>query len=86
MNDRFTEKASNALKRSAEIAREMGHTYVGSEHLLLGLIGTDMSVSEEILKKHNVTEDEFRGAVMEYSGTGVESAVCAAHEIHAARV
>ena len=78
MNDRFTEKASNALKRSAEIAREMGHTYVGSEHLLLGLMGTDMSVSEEILKKHNVTDDEFRGAVMEYSGTGVESAVCAA--------
>ena len=36
--DRFTEGARRALALSQDSAKEMGHNYVGSEHLLLGLI------------------------------------------------
>ena len=36
--NRFTEGAKNALKLAEKKARELGHNYVGTEHLLLGLI------------------------------------------------
>ena len=39
MNDyKFTSQAQSALRRSHEAARELGHSYVGSEHLLLALL------------------------------------------------
>ena len=39
MNDyQFTTRAQNALRQSHEAARELGHSYVGSEHLLLALL------------------------------------------------
>ena len=34
MVNHFTQKAQNALNRALQCAREMGHTYVGTEHLL----------------------------------------------------
>ena len=38
MNSRFTKKAQTALNRALYYAGEMGHNYIGSEHLLLGLL------------------------------------------------
>ena len=75
MNDRFTEKASSAITRSAKIAGSMGHTYVGSEHLLLSLIESESSVTQQLLKKYGVNAEDFRRMIGEYSGTGVESRV-----------
>ena len=37
MNDRFTERAKTAIEKAQEAAEELGHSYVGSEHLLLGI-------------------------------------------------
>ena len=37
MSNRFTEKAEKALNNSMKIAEEYGHTYIGSEHLLISL-------------------------------------------------
>ncbi len=37
MTNRFTQKAQNVLNLSLRIAAEMGHTYIGSEHLPLAL-------------------------------------------------
>ena len=38
MTNRFTEKAQHALEAALREATQLGHTYVGSEHLLLGLL------------------------------------------------
>mgnify|MGYP002508967473 CR=1 FL=1 len=38
MSTKFTEKAENALNRAVRIAEGYGHTYVGSEHILLGIM------------------------------------------------
>ncbi|MBQ7384525.1 MAG: hypothetical protein IJV72_07025, partial [Clostridia bacterium] len=37
MSNRFTQKAQNTLLACLEIAQEMGHTYIGTEHILLAL-------------------------------------------------
>lgn len=78
MGERFTEKASYAIRHSAEIAGELGHTYIGSEHLMLSLLECEHSVTEHIFKKHGITASAFKKAVCDYSGTGVESCVGAA--------
>ena len=78
MNERFTDKARHAISRCAEIAGSLGHTYIGSEHLLLSLIEEEMSSAELVFKKHNLTPERFRRAICEYSGIGVESSVGAA--------
>ena len=38
MNEKFTEKAEKAINISQESAMKLGHNYVGTEHLLLGLV------------------------------------------------
>ena len=37
MTGRFTQKAQNALNAALNAARSLGHTYIGSEHILLGI-------------------------------------------------
>ena len=37
MIDRFTEQAKDAIRMAADVARELEHSYVGTEHLLLGI-------------------------------------------------
>lgn len=59
----------------AEIASGLGHTYIGSEHLMQSLLETEMSATSHIFKKHGVTKESFRQAICDYSGTGVESDV-----------
>ena len=51
MENKFTQKAQNALIFAASQAQAFGHTYIGSEHLLLGLLGETNSVASKMLAK-----------------------------------
>ena len=60
--NRFTEGAKTALKLAEKKARELGHNYVGTEHLLLGLIEEKQGVAASLLimagvDEHAVTEN-----------------------------
>lgn len=56
-NNRFTEKAEAALHLAQKAAVELGHSYVGSEHLLLGLFREGSGVAARALMLQNVTEE-----------------------------
>ncbi|HHV59612.1 MAG TPA: ATP-dependent Clp protease ATP-binding subunit [Clostridiaceae bacterium] len=56
MFGRFTEKAEKAIAFSQESAMAMGHNYVGTEHLLLGLIKEGSGVAARVLQSQGVTE------------------------------
>ena len=73
MNERFTEKAQQALNRSIAIAEDLGHTYIGTEHLMLALFEDDASSSAQVLKKSKTTHDGYKKAVIDYSGIGMKS-------------
>jgi ATP-dependent Clp protease ATP-binding subunit ClpC len=45
----FTPRAKAVLRRAAEEALRLGHNYVGTEHLLLGLVGDEDSVAAKVL-------------------------------------
>ncbi len=72
---KFTRKAQNALNHTQRIAGELGHTYIGSEHLLLGLLSTEGSVAAKLLMSHGMTIEKIRNAIAEISGIGVSGIV-----------
>ena len=75
MTNRFTEKAQNTLNNSLRFARMMGHTYIGSEHLLLALAAESDSVAAKLLKKHGADADGIKARIIALAGEGVESNV-----------
>ena len=76
--NRFTQKAQNTLNRALATAREMGHTYIGSEHLLIGLLGEQDSVAEKLLSKSGAKIEAAKNAVEEMVGRGSQTFVSAA--------
>ena len=77
MKSRFTEKAERALDISLSTAREMGHTYVGSEHILIGLLSVPDSVAYRVLSNHGVTLSEIKELIVSSVGMGTPSHVAA---------
>jgi ATP-dependent Clp protease ATP-binding subunit ClpC len=75
MSDRFTQKAENALNNSVTIAEGLGHTYIGSEHILLALAEDELSCAALILKKNDISKEKISSLIREYSGTGVKSSL-----------
>ena len=53
MISRFTSKSQQALQGAKKSAEGMGHTYIGTEHLLLGILGCD-SVGAKILEDKKI--------------------------------
>ena len=51
----FTEKANMALNKAVTVAEDLGHTYIGSEHILLGLLESTDSVAGKLLTTKGVT-------------------------------
>ena len=75
MSNRFTEKAEKALNFAVKIAEEHGHTYIGSEHILLALCRDEHSSAALILHKYGITAQKVQNAIKEYSGTGIKSSL-----------
>ncbi|MBQ4574574.1 MAG: ATP-dependent Clp protease ATP-binding subunit [Clostridia bacterium] len=76
MTNRFTQAAQNALNRALHYARELGHTYIGSEHILLGLITETGSVAAKLLEARGVDLEKSREIIIsKISGVGDKSAV-----------
>ena len=67
----FSEKANNALNLAFTCAQDMGHTFVGSEHILLGLAKTDDSAAQTILNDNGVTAEAVSDKLLEIHGQGV---------------
>lgn len=56
-DNRFTQKAQSALEKAQQSAMELGHNYIGSEHLILGLIKEEDSVASKVLRENGVTAE-----------------------------
>jgi ATP-dependent Clp protease ATP-binding subunit ClpC len=65
MQSRFTKQAQEALSHAADTAAMLGHGYIGSEHLLLGLIQTEGSLASTILINNEVTDERVTNLVYE---------------------
>lgn len=66
----FTQKASKALNLAISSAEDLGHNYIGTEHILLGLIREDEGVAATVLKESGLTADKLERKIVENSGKG----------------
>ena len=65
----FTEKSNNAMNIAIDTAQEMGHNYIGSEHVLYGLLAEGSGVAHNVLQKLGVTAENYRKQMEEKIGT-----------------
>ena len=75
MINRFTIRAQNALNGALREASSLGHTYIGSEHVLLGLLGEKDGIAHKIMTAKGAEFDKLRSAMIDLSGSGTESRV-----------
>ena len=66
----FTAKANEALNQAINSAEILGHTYVGSEHLLLGLLRVGSGVAFTVLNKYGITADGIEQLLRANIGCG----------------
>ena len=67
----FTEKANSALNKGVDAAMEMGHTYVGSEHILYGLLREEDSAACAALGKYGISDKDIMRKMELTIGRGV---------------
>ncbi|MGG6265158.1 ATP-dependent Clp protease ATP-binding subunit [Leptolyngbya sp. AN03gr2] len=70
MFDKFTERTIKVVNAAQVEARRMGHNYVGTEQLLLGLIATRPSIAAQVLADLDVTLEEAQEQVQAVIGRG----------------
>ena len=68
MQGNFTEKAKEAIRKAQQYAVHLGHNYVGTEHLLLGLVGVKDSVASKAIEAQGITEDAITEKIDELVG------------------
>ncbi len=75
MFNNFSQKATMALNYALQAARELGHAYIGTEHLLVGLTQTEESVARKALSDAGITVEGLISRIAEAIGTGTPSNV-----------
>ena len=69
---KFTARAEKALEYAQEIAMELGHNYIGTEHLLYGLIEEGTGVASKVLQNQGLTSERVKQSIEEIVGVGDE--------------
>ena len=60
---RYTERSYSVLLLAEQEAARLGHQYIGTEHILLGLLREGEGIGAGILQTHNITLEKMREAV-----------------------
>ena len=70
MFERFTDRARRVVVLAQDEARSLNHNYIGTEHLLLGLITEGEGVAAKALESLDINKDAVRAAVIDIIGEG----------------
>ena len=86
-NEKFTQRAELAIEKARRAAGELGHSRVGTEHLLLGILQEREGLGARILVRRGLEEDALRRAIAQRGGVpgeGMSANACEAVERSAA--
>ena len=70
MFERFTERARQVVVLAQDEARALGHDYIGTEHILLGLMREEEGLAARVLESLDITVEEARAQVVRVVGQG----------------
>ncbi len=79
--DKFSEGAAQVFVTAQDEARNLGHPYVGTEHLLLAVLKTDSGTAADVLKQHSVDYERVSHEVTAMVGTNVHQSVVGAPQM-----
>ncbi len=71
LTEHLTDRAREALRLAGEEARELRHSFVGTEHILLALLREDEGTAATVMKSSGVTYQRVRVAVVRMMGVGI---------------
>ncbi|MBQ7097361.1 MAG: ATP-dependent Clp protease ATP-binding subunit [Clostridia bacterium] len=66
---KLTERAKHAINLAGQSAAEMGHNYIGTEHILLGLVREGGGVAAKVLSENNITDSKIISKIEFFVGT-----------------
>ena len=69
MTYKFTNRANKAIEIANNIALELGHSYIGTEHILYGLAKEGNGIASKVLENQNVTADDILNKIEELIGS-----------------
>ena len=67
---KFSDSSKKALESAENIAIELGHNFIGTEHILYGIALQEKGLGYKILKKQNIEASQILGKVKEILGEG----------------
>ena len=71
----FTQKANDVLNLAMKAAENFGHTYIGSEHILIGVLKENTSYGAQLLSEKGVTLENIEELIKESTGVGNPTAL-----------
>lgn len=69
---KFTNKAKKAIEIADEISLQLGHNYIGTEHILYGLVKEGEGIAAKVLNNKGITDDKVKEIIEELLGVGKE--------------
>jgi ATP-dependent Clp protease ATP-binding subunit ClpC len=72
--ERFTERARQVVVLAQDESRALGHDYIGTEHILLGLLREQEGLAARVLESFDLTTEEVRAQVVSIVGQGEAAA------------
>ncbi|MBQ7693285.1 MAG: ATP-dependent Clp protease ATP-binding subunit, partial [Oscillospiraceae bacterium] len=73
-NEKFTQRAEIAIEAARTAAGELGHAYIGTEHLLLGIMAEEDGLGAHILRRQGLETEHLRRIIARESGLGCPGA------------
>jgi hypothetical protein len=70
--ERFTERARQVVVLAQDEARALKHNYIGTEHILLGLLREEEGLAARVLESLDITVERVRAQVVRIVGSGEE--------------
>lgn len=70
MTYKFTKKAEKAIQIAENVAIDLGHNYVGTEHILYGLVKESTGIANKVLENQNITAEAVLEKIEELVGVG----------------
>lgn len=70
-NEKFTQRAETAIEQARSAACLLGHSYIGTEHLLLGIVREGTGLGAKVLRDRGLDEDCLRQTIIGLAGEGI---------------
>ncbi len=82
-NEKFTRRSEDAIEKARQAAGDLGHSFVGTEHLLLGILREEDSLGSRVLRRRGVCEEALIGEICGTLGAGTPGCPCQGLSIRA---